>query len=253
VSSSPFDLTGRRALVTGGGGGIGGGLARGLAEAGASVLLVGRSESVDERAEALRADGLAATALRGDVVDRAGLAALFERAVGALGGLDVLVLCHGSNRVGDVLELDDDDWDHVLEANLGSIFRLARLGGRQMAGHGRGKIVTIASMLSFSGGFRAAPYAASKGGVAQLTKALATELAPRGINVNAIAPGYVQTDLNRHIWSDPDRNAQVLARLPAGRWGEPSDLAGACVFLSSAASDYLHGVVLPVDGGWLAR
>jgi 2-deoxy-D-gluconate 3-dehydrogenase len=250
---SPFDLTGRRALVTGGGGGIGGGLARGLADAGASVLLVGRSESVDARAAALRADGLDATALRGDVVDRAGAPELFARAVAALGGLDVLVMCHGSNRVGDVLELDDDDWDHVLEANLGSIFRLARLAGRQMADQGRGKIITIASMLSFSGGFRAAPYAASKGGVAQLTKALATELAPRGINVNSIAPGYVQTDLNRHIWSDPDRNAQVLARLPAGRWGEPDDLAGACVFLSSAASDYLHGVVLPVDGGWLAR
>jgi 2-deoxy-D-gluconate 3-dehydrogenase len=253
MSASPFDLTGRRALVTGGGGGIGGGLARGLAEAGASVLLVGRSEAVDEAAASLRADGLAAQALRGDVADRDGLGALFAHAVELLGGLDVLVICHGGNRGGDALELDDDAWDEVMEANLGSVFRLARAAGRLMVEQGSGKIITIASMLSYSGGFRVVPYAASKGGVVQLTKALANELAPRGVNVNAIAPGYVQTAINRHIWSDPERSAQVLARLPAGRWGEPSDMAGACVFLSSPASDYLHGIVLPVDGGWLAR
>jgi 2-deoxy-D-gluconate 3-dehydrogenase len=251
--ASPFDLSGRRALVTGGGGGIGGGIARGLAAAGASVLLVGRSASVDERAGELRADGLDARALRGDVVDAATAEAVFADGMAELGGLDVLVLCHGSNRAGDVLELGIDDWEHVLAANLGSVFRLAQLAGRPMVAQGSGKIITIASMLSFSGGFRAAPYAASKGGVAQLTKALATELAPRGVNVNAIAPGYVKTDLNRHIWSDPARQGQVLSRLPAGRWGEPADLAGAAVFLASAASDYVHGAVLPVDGGWLAR
>jgi 2-deoxy-D-gluconate 3-dehydrogenase len=251
--TSPFDLSGRRALVTGGGGGIGAGLARGLAAAGASVLLVGRSASADERAAALRADGLDARSLRGDVVDPAVAEGVFAQGVELLGGLDVLVTCHGLNRTGDVLELAAEDWEQVLDANLGSVFRLAQLAGRQMVTQGSGKIITIASMLSFSGGFRAAPYAASKGGVAQLTKALATELAPRGVNVNAIAPGYVQTELNRHIWSDPDRSGQVLARLPAGRWGEPSDLAGACVFLASRASDYVHGAVLAVDGGWLAR
>jgi 2-deoxy-D-gluconate 3-dehydrogenase len=253
VSDSPFSLAGRRAVVTGGGGGIGSGLARGLAEAGASVLLVGRSESAEQTAEALRAEGLEAQAQRGDVADRAALPGLYEAMLGALGGLDIIVLCHGSNTPGDVLEMSDETWDDVVESNLGSVFRLARLAGRTMVDQGHGKIITIASMLSFSGGFRAAPYAASKGGVAQLTKALATELAPHGVNVNAIAPGYVRTDLNKHIWTDPVRSEQVLARLPAGRFGEASDLAGACVFLAAPASDYLHGIILPVDGGWLAR
>jgi 2-deoxy-D-gluconate 3-dehydrogenase len=138
--------------------------------------------------------------------------------------------------------------------NLTSVFELCRLAGTSMVPRGEGKIVTVASMLSFQGGFRAAAYAATKGGVAQLTKALANEWAPHGVNVNAIAPGYVKTGLNRHIWrDDPVRSEAVLARLPAGRWGDPADLAGAVVFLASAASDYVHGIVLPVDGGWLAR
>ena len=147
-----------------------------------------------------------------------------------------------------------DDWDDTLEVNLTSVFELCRLAGTSMVQRGEGKIVTVASMLSFQGGFRAAAYAAAKGGVAQLTKALANEWAPHGVNVNAIAPGYVKTGLNRHIWrDDPVRSEAVLARLPAGRWGDPADLAGAVVFLASAASDYVHGIVLPVDGGWLAR
>jgi 2-deoxy-D-gluconate 3-dehydrogenase len=251
--STPFSLTGRRALVTGGGGGIGRGLAHGLAEAGAAVCLLGVSERAEAEAAALRAAGYEATAVRADLGDRSQIDGAVAAAATALGGLDVLVACHGTNIVGDSLELDLDDWDRVLEVNLTSVFRLAQLAGRRMAEQGHGKIVTIASMLSFSGGFRAAAYAASKGGVAQLTKALSNELAPHGVNVNAIAPGYVRTDLNRHIWSDPVRTEQVLARLPAGRYGEAADLAGACVFLASAASDYVHGVILPVDGGWLAR
>jgi 2-dehydro-3-deoxy-D-gluconate 5-dehydrogenase len=251
--STPFSLAGRRALVTGGGGGIGRGLARGLAEAGATVCLLGVSERAEAEAAALRAAGFEARSVRADLGDRTQVAGAVDAAVAELGGLDVLVACHGTNAVGDSLDLELDDWDRVLEVNLTSVFRLAQLAGRRMADQGRGKIVTIASMLSFSGGFRAAAYAASKGGVAQLTKALSTELAPHGVNVNAIAPGYVRTELNRHIWTDPVRSEQVLARLPAGRFGEASDLAGACVFLSSSASDYIHGVILPVDGGWLAR
>ena len=141
----------------------------------------------------------------------------------------------------------------MLETNLTSVFGRCRLAGRRMVDAGRGKIVTVASMLSFSGGLEVAPYAASKGGVAQLTKALANEWAPHGVNVNAIAPGYFRTELTAPIWRDPGRSAEIAGRLPAGRWGEPADLAGATVFLSSAASDYVHGVVLPVDGGWLAR
>ena len=142
----------------------------------------------------------------------------------------------------------------MLATNLTSVFELCRLAGGLMVAAGRGKIVTVASMLSFSGGFEVSPYAASKGGVAQLTRALSNEWAPRGVNVNAIAPGYFRTELTVPIWrDDSDRNAEIVGRLPAGRWGEPADLAGATVFLASAASDYVHGIVLPVDGGWLAR
>jgi 2-deoxy-D-gluconate 3-dehydrogenase len=249
----PFSLQGRSALVTGGGGGIGRGLARGLAEAGARVCLLGVSERAESEASALRNDGHDAMAVRADLSQRDDLPRALDAATEALGGLEILVLCHGTNAVGDSLELPLEDWDRVLEVNLTSVFRLAQLAGQRMAEQGGGKIVTIASMLSFSGGFRAAAYAASKGGVAQLTKALSTEFAPLGINVNAIAPGYVRTELNQHIWTDPVRSEQVLARLPAGRFGEAADLAGACVFLASPAADYIHGVILPVDGGWLAR
>lgn len=170
-----------------------------------------------------------------------------------LGGIDILVTCHGTVRAGEALDFSLDDWDDTLDVNLSSVWLLCQLAGKHMVGQQRGKIINIASMLSFSGGFRAAAYAASKGGVAQLTKALANEWASQGVNVNAIAPGYIKTKLNRHIWTDQARAEQVLARLPAGRWGEPADLRGAVVFLASQASDYLHGVILPVDGGWLSR
>ena len=247
--SALFDLSGRCALVTGGGGGIGLGIADALAGAGATVAIMGRSESADEAAA--RVGG---TAIRADVTDRRDLRRGFEAAVEALGALDVLVTSHGTLHAGPSLETSLDDWDETLEVNLTSVFELCRLAGALMVPRGAGKIVTIASMLSFQGGFRAAAYSASKGGVAQLTKALANEWAPHGVNVNAIAPGYVKTRLNRHIWrDDADRSEAVLARLPAGRWGEPQDLGGAAVFLASPASDYVHGIVLPVDGGWLGR
>lgn len=244
-----FQLTGRRALVTGGGGGIGGGIAEALAGAGARVAVLGRSDTV--RATAARIDGIA---VRADLSDRADLRRSFDEAVGALGGIDVLVTSHGTLDAGPALDAELEGWDDTVEVNLTSVYELCRLAAREMVPRGSGKIITIASMLSFQGGFRAASYAASKGGVAQLTKALANEWAPHGVNVNSIAPGYVKSALNSHIWlDDPDRSASVLARLPAGRWGEPADLGGAAVFLASAASDYVHGIVLPVDGGWLAR
>jgi 2-dehydro-3-deoxy-D-gluconate 5-dehydrogenase len=244
-----FDLSGRRALVTGGAGGIGLGISEALAAAGASVAVLGRSDATERAAE--RVGGVA---VRADLGDRDDLQRGFTAAVESLGGLDVLVTSHGNVHAGPTLETALADWDDTLEVNLTSVFELCRLAGALMVPRGSGKIVTIASMLSFQGGFRAAAYAASKGGVAQLTKALANEWAPHGVNVNAIAPCYVKTALNRHIWQDdPERSEAVLARLPAGRWGEPSDLAGAAVFLSSAASDYVHGIVLPVDGGWLGR
>ena len=249
MSSSLFDLSGRRALVTGGGGGIGLGISEALAAAGARVAVLGRSEAADRAAA--RVGGVA---IRADLSDRGHLRRGFEAAVESLGGLDVLVTSHGTLHAGPTLEASLADWDDTLEVNLTAVFELCRLAGALMVPRRSGKIVTIASMLSFQGGFRAAAYSASKGGVAQLTKALANEWAPHGVNVNAIAPGYLKTALNSHIWrDDPERSESILARLPAGRWGEPSDLAGAAVFLSSAASDYVHGIVLPVDGGWLGR
>jgi 2-dehydro-3-deoxy-D-gluconate 5-dehydrogenase len=244
-----FDLSGRRALVTGGGGGIGAGIAAALAGAGARVAVIGRSSAADEVAA-----GVGGIAVRADLSDRDDLARGYREAVAALGGIDVLVTSHGTLHAGPALELELAAWDDTIEVNLTSVFALCRLAAAEMLPRGAGKIITIASMLSFQGGLRAASYAASKGGVAQLTKALANEWAPHGVNVNAIAPGYVKTALNAHIWrDDPGRAASVLDRLPAGRWGEPADLGGAAVFLASAASDYVHGIVLPVDGGWLAR
>ncbi len=244
-----FDLTGRRALVTGGGSGLGRGMAEAPVAAGATVALVGRSARVEDAAREL-----GGVAVRADLSDRAALPGAFDRAVELLGGLDVLVTAHGTTRRGPALDLDTAAWDEVLATNLTSVFELCRLAGRRMVEAGRGKIVTVASMLSFSGGVEVSPYAASKGGVAQLTRALANEWASRGVNVNAIAPGYFRTALTAAIWrDDAERNAEILARLPAGRWGEPADLAGAVVFLASPASDYVHGIVLPVDGGWLAR
>jgi 2-deoxy-D-gluconate 3-dehydrogenase len=244
-----FDLTGRRALVTGGGGGLGRAMAEALRQAGATVAVLGRSERT-ERAAA----ELAAVGVRADLGDRNELERGFHEAVERLGGLDVLVTSHGIGRPSFALEHGLEDWDAVLEVNLTSVFALCRLAGTIMVGQGSGKIVNVASMLSFSGGLKVSSYAASKGGVAQLTKALANEWAAAGVNVNAIAPGYVKTELNMHIWrDDPERSEQILMRIPAGRWGEPADLQGTVVFLAAPASDYLHGVILPVDGGWLAR
>jgi 2-deoxy-D-gluconate 3-dehydrogenase len=244
-----FDLTGRRALVTGGGGGIGRGLARALVDAGATVALLGRSESAEQAAAEL-----GCVAVRADLADRDHLRRGFDEAVERLGGLDILVNSHGIGRASDAVDHDLADWTEVIEVNLTATFELCQLAGRIMVPQGNGKIVNIASVLSFQGGFRVSSYAASKGGVLQLTMALANEWAPHGVNVNAIAPGYVKTQLNARIWrDDPERTEQITMRIPAGRWGEPSDLAGAVVFLSSAASDYVQGVTLPVDGGWLSR
>jgi 2-deoxy-D-gluconate 3-dehydrogenase len=247
--AGPFDLTGRRALVTGGGGGIGRGLASALVDAGAGVAVLGRSQSADEAAAEL-----GGIAVHADLSDREDLRRGFDDAVEGLGGLDILVNAHGIGRAAEATEHELSDWDEVIEVNLTATFELCQLAGRIMVEQGKGKIVNIASVLSFQGGLRVSSYAASKGGVSQLTMALANEWAPHGVNVNAIAPGYVKTALNVRIWrDDPERTEQISVRIPAGRWGEPADMGGAVVFLSSAASDYVHGVTLPVDGGWLAR
>ncbi|MBC7811049.1 MAG: SDR family oxidoreductase [Burkholderiales bacterium] len=248
-----FMLTGRRALVTGGGGGIGRALSSALYDMGADVLIVGRSQSADEAAAEIGTPERPVQSLQADLNDRQALAAVFEQAVSKLGGLDILVNCHGVVHSQESLTYPIELWDETLENNLNSVFLLCQLAGRVMVPQGSGKIINIASMLSFSGGLRAPAYAAAKGGVAQMTKALANEWSSKGVNVNAIAPGYVKTQLNRHIWTDPVRTEQIMARLPAGRWGDPDDLKGTVVFLASAASDYVHGAIIPVDGGWLSR
>ena len=250
-----FSLAGRKALVTGASGGLGAAIAAGLARAGADVAIHGelKPSDCDATCAAIRAAGVRTAALAGDLSDPATPARLIAESVAALGGLDILVNNAGTIRRAAAEETSDADWDFVLDVNLGSVFRLCREAGRLMLAAGRGKIVNIASLLSFQGGIRVPAYAASKSGVAAVTKALANEWAGRGVNVNAIAPGYMRTNNTAALQGDPARSRQILERIPAARWGDPDDLVGAAVFLASRASDYVHGHILVVDGGWLAR
>ncbi len=248
-----FRLDGKVALVTGASAGLGAAMAVALAEAGADVACHGNSRRADETAERVAASGRASLAISGDLAARETPGELVAATLARFGRLDILVNNAGMIRRGPVEYHSWEDWDLVLEVNLSSMFRLSQLAGRHMLERGSGKIVNIASMLSFQGGIRVPGYAAAKGGVAQLTKALANEWASRGVHVNAIAPGYMRTDNTAALQQDETRNRQILERIPAGRWGEPDDLAGAVVFLASPASDYLDGHILAVDGGWLSR
>ena len=248
-----FRLDGLAALVTGAGTGIGAALARALAEAGADVACHGNKHVPDETAAAIRKLGRRAAVLVGDVRDAATAEALVDGTVRELGAIDILVNNAGTIRRSPAVDFSDDDWAAVLDVNLTAVFRLCRAAGKRMVPRGRGKIVNIASLLAFQGGITVPAYAASKGGVAQLTKALANEWAGKGVNVNAIAPGYIHTDNTTALAADPVRNRQITERIPAGRWGEPADLGGAAVFLAARASDYVSGHVLVVDGGWMAR
>jgi 2-deoxy-D-gluconate 3-dehydrogenase len=250
-----FSLAGRKALVTGASGGLGAAIAVGLARAGADVVVHGELQPADCDATcaAIRAAGVRTAAIAGDLSDPAAPARLIAETVTALDGLDILVNNAGTIRRAAAEETSDADWDFVLDVNLGSVFRLCREAGRLMLAAGRGKIINIASLLSFQGGIRVPAYAASKSGVAAVTKALANEWAGRGVNVNAIAPGYMRTNNTAALQADPVRSRQILERIPASRWGEPEDLVGAAVFLAGRASDYVNGHVLVVDGGWLAR
>ena len=249
-----FDLTGKCALVTGGGRGLGRGMAEGLAEAGAKVVILGASAVVMETALNMRAKGLDVTGLQGDLSAREGVQGIFEQAVEILGGrIDILINNAGVQRRNRCEEFTIEDWDAVLNVNLNAVFVLCQLAGRKMISQGGGKIINMASMLSFFGGFTVPAYAASKGAVCQLTKALSNEWACRNIQVNAIAPGYMNTEMNTALMNDERRNTEILTRIPAGRWGTPDDVKGLAVFLASAASDYISGAVFPVDGGYLAR
>jgi 2-deoxy-D-gluconate 3-dehydrogenase len=247
-----FDLTGRVAVVTGAGRGLGRALALALAAAGADIAAVSRRPASDLAAELERL-GRRCVPLTADLEDPEGVAAVIPGAVRALGRVDILVNNAGVITRAPAIETAPEDWHRVLQVNLHAVFRLCQDAAREMLPRRRGKIINIASLASFEVGVLVSPYAASKGAVGQLTKALANEWAPHGINVNAIAPGYLTTEMTRALREDPERNAAILERIPAGRWGRPEDLGGAVVFLASAASDYVQGHLLAVDGGWLAR
>ncbi|HET8647656.1 MAG TPA: 2-dehydro-3-deoxy-D-gluconate 5-dehydrogenase KduD [Vicinamibacteria bacterium] len=253
MSTDPFSLAGRRALVTGASRGLGAAIAVALARAGADVAVHGNATSCDETCAAVAAAGRRAVALAGDLADPAVPERLVREAIAGLGGLDVLVNNAGLIRRAPAVDTTDADWDLVLQVDLGSVFRLCRAAGRHLLPQGRGKIINVASLLSFQGGIRVPAYTAAKSAVAGLTRALANEWAPQGVNVNAIAPGYMRTDNTEALRADPERSRQILERIPAGRWGEPSDVAGAAVFLAAPASDYVTGHLLVVDGGWMGR
>lgn len=249
-----FSLAGKAALVTGSSRGLGKAVAVALAEAGADVACHARqSGGAAEAIEAVKSLRRTAVEVPGDMSDPQAPAKLFESAVAELGRVDILVNNAGTIRRSPAIDYSEEDWAFVIETNLSSVFRLSQAAGRHMIESGGGKIINIASLLSFQGGITVPAYTASKSGVAGLTKALANEWAKFNVNVNAIAPGYMETDNTAALRADETRNRQIMERIPAGRWGSADDLAGAAVFLASAASDYMHGHTLVVDGGWLAR
>lgn len=249
-----FRLDGKVALVTGTSRGLGQGAAVALAEAGADIALLDRGDA-SATADLVEATGRHVLRLQRDLVSATpeDLGSAVDEVIAELGGLDILVNNAGTIRRAPAAEFPLEDWDDVLAVNLDAVFHLSQAAGRHMLAQGRGRIINVASMLSFQGGILVPAYTASKHAVAGLTKALANEWAARGVTVNAIAPGYMATDNTAPLRADEDRAASILSRIPAGRWGEASDLQGAFVFLASDAAAYLTGAIIPVDGGWLVR
>lgn len=249
-----FDLNDKKAIVTGASSGLGRGMAEGLMEAGAEVVILDISNKTEEVVEHYRNLGYKAHGVKANLGDRKDLERGFFDSLEKLGGsIDIIVNAAGIQRRNKCEEFTLEDWDDVINVNLTSVFSLCQLAGREMLKKGKGKIINIASMLSYFGGYTVPAYAASKGGVAQATKAFANEWASKGININAIAPGYMDTIMNVNIKNDEDRNEEILKRIPAGRWGTPEDMKGVVIFLASEASDYLNGAIIPVDGGYLGR
>ncbi|MFK4870728.1 2-dehydro-3-deoxy-D-gluconate 5-dehydrogenase KduD [Novosphingobium sp. ZW T3_23] len=247
-----FSLEGKAALVTGANTGIGQAIAMALAEAGADVALAGRSEPAETIA-LIEATGRKCVNIKADLSSIEPVDRVIGEAVAGLGKVDILVNNAGIIRRDDLLQFSEADWDAVMDTNLKTLFFLSQAAARGMVERKTGKIVNIASLLTFQGGIRVPSYAAAKSGVGGVTKAMANELAPQGVQVNAIAPGYIATNNTAALQGDETRNRQILERIPTGRWGDPKDIAGAAVFLASPASDYVTGHVLAVDGGWLAR
>ncbi|GAA6296537.1 SDR family oxidoreductase [Enterocloster asparagiformis] len=248
-----FDLTGRKAIVTGAAQGLAYSMAEGLMESGAEVAVIDISDRTVEVAREFCGRGFRCHGIQADLSRIDELEGVFSRAVDALGGLDIIVNGAGVQRRYRSEEFPTAEWDFVINVNLNSVWKLCQLAGRHFLENEGGKIINIASMLSFLGGYTVAAYAASKGGVAQLTKALSNEWAGKNININALAPGYMATALNTAIMNDPVRSKEILDRIPARRWGQPEDMKGAVIFLASGASDYLNGAIIPVDGGFLSR
>jgi 2-deoxy-D-gluconate 3-dehydrogenase len=253
MTTQPFSLRGKVAIVTGANTGLGQAMAFALATAGANIALVGRSAPDATQAQ-IKSLGSKSAAITADLSDVRCVSAVVEEANAALGAVDILVNNAGIIRRKDAIDFTVEDWDSVMATNLKVPFFLAQAAAKSMFEAGRGgKIINVASLLSFQGGIRVASYTASKSGLAGITRLLANEWAGKGINVNAIVPGYFKTNNTEALRADPQRNKEILQRIPAGRWGEPAELGGAAVFLASSASDYVHGALLPVDGGWLAR
>jgi len=248
-----FDITGKKAIVTGGNKGLGRGITEALLEGGAHVAIIASSESAISVAKEMREKGYHAYGVQCDLNNHSDIEKGFEKAVQQLNGLDILVNNAGIQRRNPCEEFSLEDWEDVLRVNLTSVFVTCQLAGRHMIKQKSGKIINLASLLSFFGGYTVPAYAAAKGGVAQLTKALSNEWASKGINVNAIAPGYMATEMNVNLINDPKRYADITARIPMGRWGTPEDLKGIVLFLASRASDYLSGTIIPVDGGYLGK
>lgn len=249
-----FNLEGKRALVTGSSRGIGRAIAEAFLEAGAQVVVNGVADRVHQTAGEIAAQhGERVKAIQADMSQRSDVKRLFDETVNLLGGLDILCVNHGLQRAHKAENFPIEDWDTVLEVDLTSMFMLNQFAGKHMLANGGGKIINIASLISVIGGTTVPAYAAAKGGVVQLTKALSNEWAGRGVNVNAIIPGFIHTDLTEDLVNDPGEGASLLARIPKARWGMPDDLKGVAVFLASAASDYVSGASIPVDGGFLVR
>jgi 2-deoxy-D-gluconate 3-dehydrogenase len=254
MSLEAFHLNGKNALVTGSHRGLGAAIAVALAKAGANVGCHGRDPNPGPACDEIRVAGRKNFYFSADLADSKACSGLIEKTVSEFGSIDILVNNAGIIRRAPAAEYPAEFWDELIAVNLTAVFHLSQLAARHMLERGTGgKILNIASVLSFQGGVLVPAYAAAKGGVAQLTKALANEWAAKGINVNAIAPGYMATDNTTALRDDPVRSRQILERIPAGRWGYPADISGAAIFLCSSASEYVHGHVLAVDGGWLGR
>jgi len=250
--SNMFDLTGKVALVTGANTGLGQGIALALAEAGADIAAAGIVPA-DETGEKVKALGRRFLNIDANLITIEPVERIVAETVSGLGGLDILVNNAGLIRRQDAVDFSEKDWDDVMNVNIKGAFFMAQAAGRHMIAQGSGKIINIASMLSFQGGIRVPSYTASKSGIAGITRLLANEWAAKGLNINAIAPGYMATDNTAQIRADPAREKAILDRIPANKWGLPADLGGAAVFLAARASDYVNGAIIPVDGGWLAR